>query len=554
MNRSTYSKLKRILILVAWRESISAIKARFNEYFHSGQICSGESGSIDYSGSNFAHYVNEKNQESSNLVLLDDFPIYRWAIPNILLAHQIAGEIDSKVAVFSFREPTNFSKTLYRNLFVHELIVIRLNMKQKASLFHEYRQFLKYLNRGEPLIDYKIDGIPIGLDIYESILRAGYPTVDLLSQKTYRVAYLGLKQFVFFQSYFKNKRVKSVLVSHDNYVGPGILAHMAFHYEVEVILANLISMTIPEKEFQLYDKFRRYKAYGKYLNEKELKDGIEWAKSQLSQRINGSLGVGIKYQEKSAFEPATIGRQTSSNNSTKVLVLTHDFFDNPHGYAQMFFDDFFDWMLCLASISLETTYEWYIKSHRDYSVKELEILKSFTSTNGNFRLVNPETSFHQLRSEGIEFALTCHGTVGHELPLLGFTVINASYNPHIAFDFNVHAKSRADYEHILINLNDYKIPEIDTQEIYMFYYIHHKVVQDKIFLGISVDTLDDISQGTLNSKAELNFLLTNVDVIAQNAMTHLRTMRSTGRVYSFEGFLPAEIQLKRKNEFIDDES
>jgi hypothetical protein len=456
--------------------------------------------------------------------------------------------------VFSFRKPSKSTAALYKYLSVDELIVIRLSIIQKLELYREYRHLLKYLNQGGSLIDYKIQEIPIGLDIYESILRSGFPTIDSQSQKTFRIAYLGLKQFVFFRTIFKQKRIKSVLVSHDNYVGPGILAHMAFYYRVEVILANLISMTIPERDFQAYEKFRRYKIYSKHLDESDLKAGIEWAKSQLSLRITGSLGVGMTYQEKSAFEDATVTRQTSRNNLTKVLVLTHDFFDNPHGYARMFFNDFLGWMLFLGSISEETNYEWYIKPHRDYSEKEFEVLKSFVKENDKFHMIDPETSFHQLRSEGIDFALTCHGTVGHELPLLGYTVINASYNPHIAFDFNVSAKSKAEYEHILRHIDDFRISEINTEEIYMFYYIHHKVVQPDKFLGISLEVLDKISKGAFNSKAELEFLLSNVDSIATSAIKHLIAMRNTGRVYSFEGFLPDQVQLKRNNHFFDDAS
>lgn len=545
MKRNAGSKLKRVLLIVVMREVISVVKARLKEIFAPNQVDSTGIDIIKYLSSNFANYANQSNPETCNLILLDDFPIYRWAIPNLILAHQIASETNSKVAVFSFREPTKSAKSLYKGLLVDELIKIRLSWTQKLEVYREYRQLLKYLNQGESLINYSIQSIPIGLDIYESILRSGYPTIDIQSQKTFRVAYLGIKQFVYFRTIFEQNRIKSVLVSHDNYVGPGILAHMAFYYGVEVILANLISMSIPERNFQSYEKFRRYKIYAEYLSDKEKKEGIEWAKSQLSLRISGSLGIGMKYQEKSAFDFATVARQTSLEDVTKILVLTHDFFDNPHGYARMFFDDFFKWMLFLASISKETSYQWYIKPHRDYSEKELEVLKSFVSKNKKFHMIDPETSFHQLRSEGLEFALTCHGTVGHELPLLGYTVINASYNPHVAFNFNVTAKSKEDYEHILKNITNYRLAEINSEEIYMFYYIHQKVVQDDKFLGISIDELDKISKTSLNSKAELEYLLSNIDLMAKNAIKQLNMIRSSRRVYAFEDFLPTDMQLKR---------
>jgi hypothetical protein len=88
----------------------------------------------------------------------------------------------------------------------------------------------------------------------------------------------------------------------------------------------------------------------------------------------------------------------------------------------------------------------------------------------------------------------------------------------------------------------------------MFYYIHHRVVQDDKFLGISADELDEISKGSLNSKEELEYLLNNVDLIAKNALKHLNTMRSSRRVYAFEDYLPVDVQLKRTNKPIVDES
>jgi hypothetical protein len=87
----------------------------------------------------------------------------------------------------------------------------------------------------------------------------------------------------------------------------------------------------------------------------------------------------------------------------------------------------------------------------------------------------------------------------------------------------------------------------------MFYYVHHKVVQDDKFLGISVDELDKISKGSLNSKEELEYLLSNVDLMAKNALKHLSKMRSSRRVYAFEDFLPADVQLNRRDLSIVDE-
>ena len=537
--------LIRLLGIVVIREEISEIIARLKDFFQLFRKRELNPISLAEISRIFSKYAGIRTSNPRNIVFLDNFPIYRWAIPNILLAHQIAGETNANVAVFSFRLPNRTSRLFYKKVFVDEVIQIKLNRTQQKHLISEYRQLIDYLESNRPLIDYKISEIAIGLDIYESILRSGRPKIDLFDQQTYRIAYLGLKQFIYFRTLFEEGRIKSILVSHDNYIGPGLLAHMAFHFKVEVILANLHSMNIPEKAFQLYEKFDRYQIYIENLSDQEIEKGTAWAREELSKRTHGILGIGIKYQSKSAFTNVNIARQTSYNTCTKILVLTHDFFDNPHAYARMTFDNFLMWMEFLADISLETNYEWYIKPHRDFSGIELEILGSFLNSNKNFHMIDPETSFHQLKSEGIEFALTCYGSVGHELPLLGFTVINASYNPHSAFNFNVTAKSQNDYERILKNITDYRLSNINNDEIYKFYYIHHRIVQSDCFMGVSVEDLDDISKGKLNSNLELDYLLSHVGLIAENAIKHLRSMRATRRVYGFEEFLRPELQLKR---------
>ena len=537
--------LIRLLGIVVIREEISEIIARLKDFFQLFRKRELNPISLAEISRIFSKYAGTRTSNPRNIVFLDNFPIYRWAIPNILLAHQIAGEMNANVAVFSFRLPNRTSRLFYKKVFVDEVIQIKLNRTQQKHLISEYRQLIDYLESNRPLIDYKISEIAIGLDIYESILRSGRPKIDLFDQQTYRIAYLGLKQFIYFRTLFEEGRIKSILVSHDNYIGPGLLAHMAFHFKVEVILANLHSMNIPEKPFQLYEKFDRYQIYIENLSDQEIEKGTAWAREELSKRTHGILGIGIKYQSKSAFTNVNIARQTSYNTCTKILVLTHDFFDNPHAYARMTFDNFLMWMEFLADISLETNYEWYIKPHRDFSGIELEILGSFLNSNKNFYMIDPETSFHQLKSEGIEFALTCYGSVGHELPLLGFTVINASYNPHSAFNFNVTAKSQNDYERILKNITDYRLSNINNDEIYKFYYIHHRIVQSDCFMGVSVEDLDDISKGKLNSNLELDYLLSHVGLIAENAIKHLRSMRATRRVYGFEEFLRPELQLKR---------
>ena len=93
-----------------------------------------------------------------------------------------------------------------------------------------------------------------------------------------------------------------------------------------------------------------------------------------------------------------------------------------------------------------------------------------------------DISHHQIISEGINFALTVHGTIGFEYAYFGVPVINASQNnPHISYDFNIHAKNIEDYSEVLLNLNKLKI-KINKNEIYEFYYMHNIYYETNFFI------------------------------------------------------------------------
>ena len=103
----------------------------------------------------------------------------------------------------------------------------------------------------------------------------------------------------------------------------------------------------------------------------------------------------------------------------------------------MLFLDFYEWLCFLGEISKKTDYDYYIKPHKDYLPGTIESLNEIITKFPNLTLISPTVSFHQLIREGISFALTCYGSIGHELPLLGVQVINAGYNPHNAYNFNL---------------------------------------------------------------------------------------------------------------------
>jgi len=538
--------LRRNLLIVLFRETISNVIAMLRKI----TIYSPQKFQFKIiSEPNASTAIKLTSQEilfrqDPKYVVLDQFPVPQWLAINSSLAHEIARELGAAPKVFAFRRPSKSSITIHEAFGLRSFLIIRLNLTSWKMLQKEYAKILKHLDSKAKLIDYKIRDIPLGLDIYESVLRLGRETVSLQDLQTYRVIYLALKQYCYFEPLFATKKIAAVLVSHDNYIGPGLLAHMAFSFKTPVILANSLSLSMPTAPFQLYEKLERFGIYAKEIPSRDLSAGISWAKSELNERITGELGVGMDYQKKSAFTSHKLDRQTSDTENTKVLILTHDFFDNPHGYRRMLFDDFYLWLKFLAEVSIETNYEWYIKIHRDYSNLEFQIIKIFVSKHPNIKLVHSETSYHQLREEGITFALTCYGSAGHELPLLGFTVINASYNSHIAYSFNIHAKNLDEYRQILLDLPNRALTSIDFNDVYEYYFIQKTLVDQDCLMGFSQKELSKVSEGNIFGSGAMAYLEKNFDNIRSSAISVLRETVSSRLVYSFEQAISEEVQLK----------
>ena len=478
-------------------------------------------------------------------VLLDAFPLPHWVLLNGIVAQQLNEKFGTQSATFDFSNRVGPVEELFNAAGIKNHLRIRLDARGWARAIFCYINVIRWIGAGHKLIDLELNGVNIGLDIYESVLRRGHATVDYTHIDTYRELWRGVKQYYFFLPKFENKLIAFALLSHDNYVGPGLLSRIAFNYGVPVILANPFEIDIVTKPFELYERFQHYPRYFDALTEAKKDEFLSEAKKYLKMRIEGEVGIGtMRYQILSAFNSQTLPRQTSNSTRSKVLVLAHDFFDNPHGYRKMPFDDFLDWLYFIAEVAEVTDHEWYIKIHRDYSEIEHAIISQFVDSHPKFVLLSPDVSYGQLYREGIRHATTCFGSAGHELPLLNFTVINASYNPHVSYDFNLHAHSRDEYKKFLIELPTLELNSERLNQLYEFYVVHTFLMWPDSFNFTSYADFNQYVDGDLTSDKAVGWLLDNFAEIKNRTLANLASALEFGRKFSVESGLPPEMQQK----------
>ncbi len=417
--------------------------------------------------------IKKRREKGSKIVLMDFFPVPLWSVINCISSRYVSNLLEGQLRVIDFYRPSGQDRELYKALGITYFSRIKVRSCELGKLLKYYGEFFSTCKTRKQLLDYKIDNIAIGIDIYESYLRAGYPTVNIYDFRYRKWAFLAFSQLIYLERLHRDNKLGAIFSSHENYVGPGLQAKFGFRHQIPVFFANVFEINVPEHLFENHQRYLYYPLYFSNLNAKEKNKGRILAKGVLNRRISGEVGVMMPYQEKSAFSENFVERQLQQTSRKKLLIATHDFFDNPHAFEVLPFVDFLDWLDYLSSeAKMLSEYEWYLKVHRDFSIAEKTIIDRFLRNNSHIKQVDPDVSFHQLKKEGLNAVLTCYGSVGHELPFLGIPVISFSFNPHSAYHFNFPVRDISKLRDVIKEAMNFKFTPKVIKEIYEFFYVH----------------------------------------------------------------------------------
>jgi hypothetical protein len=477
--------------------------------------------------------------DPTSVILVDLFrpsvgPVAYSYFLNVLAVKKCAS-----IKVFSSVNPYTQPELyrVYKSFNTKDFVSRRLSREQEKRKDRLSLEVKGRIVTKRDLFDLKVADVWIGIDIYESYLRKfSQPTVDLADQRLYDLIDDSIATLIFWSDFFEDENISAVVVSHDSYVIPDVLCKIAYHRKIPVYLPNVRGMSYADRPFSIYmPLFKEYRKMFNALPKSIQEEGLKLAKFQLEQRLSGDVGVDMPYATKSAFGSVS-GRETvlQKSDKTKVLICSHCFYDNPHGYGGMLFLDFYEWLCFVGEITKKTDYDWYLKMHPDPLPGTEDVIKGIITKYPKIIFLPPETSFHQLVNEGLNFVLTVYGSVGHELPALGVQVVNAGYNPHIAYDFNWHAKTLAEYQRYLTNLDTLN-KEIKHEELLEFYYMHYYYTRaDDLFFPSYRKFLDDLTpEQQIGPEAYAYFLNNLTKERHEVIMENMRQFIDSGKTHYF---------------------
>jgi len=397
--------------------------------------------------------------------------------------------------LFKIRKATGQNDVgAFKSFGTTAFIEIALSPSQQAKARELFADVFGRLNTTLDIEALTIHDVWVGDLIYDSFLMTyKQPTIDRNSPEFKRSLLESIGLFVFWEDYLDNNDVRAINVSHCVY-NLAIPLRIAVQRNIPVFHANATHIyRLSSTKLFAYNDFVDYRERFAALPSGVQEAGIAEAKRRIERRFAGEVGVDMAYSTKSAYGASRHPRLLKASDRKKILIATHCFFDSPHSYGNNIFPDFYEWLDFLGTIAEGSNYDWYIKTHPDYLPGTKEIIEAFIAKYPKIMLLPADASHHQIIAEGIDLALTVYGTIAFEYAALGIPVINASQNnPHIAYDFNLHAKDIDDYRRLLMGV-DWLEFKIDKQQVYEYYFMRHIFNTENLFFDNYGRTLEELN-------------------------------------------------------------
>jgi len=377
---------------------------------------------------------------------------------------------------------------VYKSFGVRKFIYPKIRNKDISSNYNIINYYLKKINSRQNLMKMKIKNVYIGDLIYDTYLKVyKLPTIDVSSKNFQVFLKESIILFLWWYDYLKKnkKNIKSIIVIHSVYLY-GLQARICNSFNIKAYKpSNKSIIEINSKNLDhTNDAFYNYKNLKKIKNKKII---YNFSKREIFKIIKGKSSVGKNYSSKIKNK----FRINISKKTLKILVVCHSFFDAPHSFGKFFKNDFYEWLCLLGEISKKTDYTWLIKPHPITYDEDKIFLEEILNRYPKFKMIEKKYSNQEILNIGIDYALTCFGTISFEYPFLGTKVINFTRNhPFKKFKFSYTPKNLKHYIKILQNLKKFDY-SINKKKILEYYFLK-RFILDVDYMKLKLDKSKDM--------------------------------------------------------------
>jgi len=421
----------------------------------------------------------------------------------------LAGKNHSRIECYQFLGRVN---PLLRNLY--ESFGARFSLGMTDAAPHEERvqkqaaEIFAGLKTKWDVMKITVDGVLIGDEIYDSYLRFyTEPTMRIDDPRFYTLLLQALRIYYATRDYLARTRVSAFITDDFSYINSGIITRLMFLAKVPIYMVCFgdpfwLLPVEPNPSGAGHNfpppaciPYYNYPRLFRELSPEQQEAGIVKARHMIEQRLAGKFCPHVRMHS-ATYAAASSERVLHDGPEPRILVMMHDFVDSPHGYREMLFPDFIEWMTFLLERAEKTPFRWYVKPHpcmadpsrTAINVANERAVADLAARFPKITFLPPTVSNQQILNDGVDAMFTVHGTSGHEYAYRGIPVVNCGDNPHIAYDFNIHAKTLEQYEECIFSADRLQV-NIDQRAIEEFIFMHYFYLTQRY--GARVNPIDE---------------------------------------------------------------
>ena len=380
---------------------------------------------------------------------------------------EILGYMDNNI---SFGSISEVMKDIYSSLNVSRFIEVKLENEQREEVERKYNEIIAGITTWEDVDRIKVLDVDFGTDFLRSFLRWDIPDFSITNDAFLGRVYQAVETVIFWNDYYEKHDVKMVVIL-DATQRQSLFRDITIKKGIPVyaIGSESFKATLGYYRGKPYEYF---KSFWNQLSAEEKQYGTTWAKERLQKHISGDLS-DVRPENRRGFTFAvenSNSRVLEENDKLKLLICPHVFDEESYQCGRQIFDNnYFSWLCHLGELSERTPeYDWYLKMHPTAHERDEIIIDKIIKKYPLIKKLPANISPKQLRQEGIKYALTVWGSIGHEYPMVGINVIHAGKNPHSAFHFTINPESKEEYDRIIFNLENFDF-QPNLEELYQFY-------------------------------------------------------------------------------------
>lgn len=349
----------------------------------------------------------------------------------------------------------------------------------KSAMFREIaRSFMsafgivKRVKTGEDIIALKVNEVPVGIHIYDYLLRK-------LSRSTLKSLTLSDKVRILIELlyYFAAANVLSstptdFAILPDNAYRDGMIFELVKRKKLPCIVGidlNGISMHkyVPNEG---YDDHCRTPDVSIVSNIIQTPAVMARAMDYFQNRFSGRIA---QHDVMRAFDPTkrSVDRETLEKNyriganKKIILVMAHVFRDAPHAYPRLLFKDYEEWLVdtCLA-LSSNKNVSFLVKGHPSSELYgEVGLTETILAHHGLERAFLPNDVNTNSLFRAVDVVVTCGGTAGMEFPCFGVPVLVAARPSYAKFSYVISPNTKDAYLNEITKIH--LLPKLSGEQV-----------------------------------------------------------------------------------------